>query len=68
MMGGAVEKDARGRFVLKPDERTQARQAARARLKQIDPAQVRNGARGQTLPELREIVADLLDVVRDDDA
>ncbi len=67
-MGSAVEKDARGRFVLKPDERTRARQAARARLKQIDPAEVRNGTRGQTLPELRAIVADLLDVLRDDHA
>lgn len=67
-MGSRVEKDTSGRFVLKADERERARQAARERLRQIDPAQVRNGAHGQTLPELREIVADLLDVLRDDHA
>ncbi len=67
-MGSRMEKESGGRFVLRPDERERARRAARERLRQIDGAQVRNGTRGQTLPELREIVADLLDALRDDHA
>jgi hypothetical protein len=67
-MGSFIEKDAQGRLVLKPDALTRARQEAQARLRALDPQEVRSGARGQSLADLRVILADMLDLLRGDDA
>jgi hypothetical protein len=61
-----IEKAGERRLVLKPTAQALARQAARARLGQIDPAALRDGHGGQTLADLRAILADLLEIVRRD--
>lgn len=58
-----IEKVGERRFVLKPSAEMLVRQAARERIATIDPAALRSGQAGQTLADLRGILADLLELV-----
>ncbi len=59
-----IEKVNERRFMLKPSAEMLAQQAVRERLAATDPAALRSGQAGQTLADLRGILADLLELVR----
>ncbi len=61
-----IEKVGERRLVLRPTAQALARQAARARLSELDPAALRDGHSGQSLADLRAILADLLEIAQRD--